>query len=1061
MRLLTKFGSGWKVASAVFAIAMVATIAAALLAQGVMRDALVGEAQARLLAASEAAAASVRAQYDRVASDLASLGTEPALLETGAEGSGRAAPSTRALLERRREAMGLDAALVLDREGEVVATAGQAGRRDALDVLARAAAQAGGTPVFLRSGATPLPDLAGVRLGGAFDRPAGVLAYEFSGETLDALVDGAAGPATVRVIDLGAGSSADLAAGAGPAALTALAPVALKGANLAVMAEQDRAALTAPAAHLRDGILLGGTLVSLTLAALVGFTRWRQTRRLDEIQQAIDGVSSGAFRGEIPHSEASDEAGGMARALASLRSNLAQDEGSRQEAAFKSAAFANSTAAMMMVDRELEIIHLNPASQKLLIENAGEFRKVWPEFDPTRMVGSSIDRFHKNPAHQRAILNDPGRLPWRTDITVGDMKFSLNVAAVRDGKGEHVGSLLEWADVGESRMNKGVLDAIRRHQAVAEYTLDGMFISANENYRSIFGHAGMTVAGRSYMEFVDRADTAQYNDLWRKLRAGESVAGRFRGRTQEEHEVWLDGSYNAVLDAGGKPFKVVQIATDVTQLENTIFEKTALMTAIDRSRGRVDFDTTGRVLDANPIFLSMMGVTREEVVGRHHRAFMPEGEADRAEYRQFWQSLAEGQAQSGLFRRVKKGGEEIFLQAVYDPVYDRDGKITRIVKSASDVTAIERANEAAREERARMEAVQAHVVDALRSGLGALADGDLTHAIEEAFGEDYEQLRVDFNRAITTLHKAMTSLTQTAHSIQSGAGEISAAADDLSQRTENQAATLEETAAALDELTASVRSSADGASQAAQAVNSARQDAEQSGETVRQAVAAMNRIEKSSEQISRIISVIDDIAFQTNLLALNAGVEAARAGDAGRGFAVVASEVRALAQRSSEAAKEIKGLISESSEQVGEGVDLVGQAGEALAHIVARVSEIAERVSEIASSAREQSTGLGEINTGVNQLDQVTQQNAAMVEESTAASHALNGEAEQLAALVGRFRTGAEEAEAEVVDFARARGRTKEAAAARAEAHLPARAGLRGRRRQGRRRGARGLERVA
>jgi methyl-accepting chemotaxis protein len=232
------------------------------------------------------------------------------------------------------------------------------------------------------------------------------------------------------------------------------------------------------------------------------------------------------------------------------------------------------------------------------------------------------------------------------------------------------------------------------------------------------------------------------------------------------------------------------------------------------------------------------------------------------------------------------------------------------------------------------------------------------------------------------------------------------ASDDLSRRTENQAASLEQAAAALGEITSTVRRSSEGAIQAKRAVNSAKTGAEQSGVIVSQAVSAMSEIESSSRQITQIIGVIDEIAFQTNLLALNAGVEAARAGDAGRGFAVVASEVRALAQRSAEAAKEIKGLISESSRQVAAGVDLVGQTGQALKRIVEEVAEINDLVSQIAASAEEQSIGLQEVNTTVVQMDQVTQQNAAMVEQSTAASRQLADETTNLQALIGRFNYG-------------------------------------------------------
>jgi methyl-accepting chemotaxis protein len=252
----------------------------------------------------------------------------------------------------------------------------------------------------------------------------------------------------------------------------------------------------------------------------------------------------------------------------------------------------------------------------------------------------------------------------------------------------------------------------------------------------------------------------------------------------------------------------------------------------------------------------------------------------------------------------------------------------------------------------------------------------------------------------------MTSVGATAGAIRAGADEIGVASDELSRRTEQQASSLEETAAALDQLTSTVNSSAANAQKAAAVALGARGDAQRSGDVMGEAISAMSEIERSAVEITNIIGVIDEIAFQTNLLALNAGVEAARAGDAGRGFAVVASEVRALAQRSAEAAKEIKGLIAGSTQQVTKGVKLVGETGEALGVIVERVAEIDALISDIATSAREQSSGLSEVNVAVNQMDQVTQQNAAMVEESTAASHSLRQETEGLMTMIGRFQLG-------------------------------------------------------
>ena len=301
-------------------------------------------------------------------------------------------------------------------------------------------------------------------------------------------------------------------------------------------------------------------------------------------------------------------------------------------------------------------------------------------------------------------------------------------------------------------------------------------------------------------------------------------------------------------------------------------------------------------------------------------------------------------------------------------------------------------------------AAQQVIVATLGEGLTRLASNDLSYRIEQAFPADYERLRADYNRAMDAVADTMTAVTEATGGINSGAIDIRKASDDLSQRTEQQAASLEETAAAMDEITATVRQTAAGAVRANSVVEEARVEAEQSGEVVRRAVDAMSGIERSSNEISDIISVIDGIAFQTNLLALNAGVEAARAGDAGRGFAVVASEVRALAQRSAEAAKDVKTRITASSEQVDAGVELVSETGKALGRIIGRIGEISTLVSQIAIAAEQQANGLQQVNTAVGEMDGVTQQNAAMVEEATAAARSLSAESEELARQVARFR---------------------------------------------------------
>ncbi|MCR9127183.1 MAG: methyl-accepting chemotaxis protein [Rhodobacteraceae bacterium] len=338
------------------------------------------------------------------------------------------------------------------------------------------------------------------------------------------------------------------------------------------------------------------------------------------------------------------------------------------------------------------------------------------------------------------------------------------------------------------------------------------------------------------------------------------------------------------------------------------------------------------------------------------------------------------------------------------PCAQRGDEIGRIARDLSAMLDALKTARSAEDRRMRAAEDQLFVVGKLSEGLRALSSGDLSRTVDAAFPDEYAQLKSDLNATVDGLNDMLCRVRQAARDIRGEAGGITAQSADLARRTETQAATLEQTAAAIAELTESVRSASAGTQAVETTIEEAREDADQSEKVVKDAVDAMRQIEESSRQISTIVAVIDDIAFQTNLLALNAGVEAARAGDAGRGFAVVASEVRALAQRSSDAAKEIKTLINGSAAQVGRGVDLVARTGTALAGIVERVNLISVRMKDIASGSAEQAAGLAQINTGVNHLDQMTQRNAAMVAESASATQALNTEAERLADLIARFR---------------------------------------------------------
>ncbi|MCZ4073142.1 methyl-accepting chemotaxis protein [Agrobacterium sp. LMR679] len=532
-----------------------------------------------------------------------------------------------------------------------------------------------------------------------------------------------------------------------------------------------------------------------------------------------------------------------------------------------------------------------------------------------------------------------------------------------------------------------VLDALSRSQAIIEFDLTGKILKANDNFCKAVGYQQSEIVGRTHSMFLSPEDAAspEYKSFWAKLSRGEYDQGQYRRRAKNGDEIWIEASYNPVFRFG-KPYKVVKIATDITSIKRKSAEDDGKLAALSRAQAMIEFTPDGKILSANENFLATLGYTAEDIIGKHHSMFCEPAYAQSEDYRDFWKELGKGHFSTGQFMRLGKDGKRVFIQASYNPIIDDRGRVFKVVKFAFDVTD-------------RM-----HAVEELGAALERLSQCNIRITLDKPFVGEFERLRCDFNKSIAEFQKTLENVLGQTGDLTRSSQEVSEASVNLAERSREQAVALEETSAALEEITATVRSSTDNMKETRKLVQSARTSTVASTEVVERTVDAMQRIETASREISQIIGVIDEIAFQTNLLALNAGVEAARGGEAGKGFAVVAQEVRELAQRSANAAKEIKALINNSGTEVLEGVRLVGETGEALKQIDALVRHIDGNVDMIAKAADEQAVGISEINKAVNRLDRMTQENAAMSARTTVISTTLAQGADALAQLVSLFK---------------------------------------------------------
>ncbi len=535
-------------------------------------------------------------------------------------------------------------------------------------------------------------------------------------------------------------------------------------------------------------------------------------------------------------------------------------------------------------------------------------------------------------------------------------------------------------------------EAFKAFTAVIVFSPDGTVLRVNDHFLNLVGYSENEVVNKHHSMFLTEKDknSPQYKNFWEQLATAHVQSGSFRRLKKDGSFCHIHATYFPVKNPQGKVIKVVKLASDITKDIIKEQAQKAELDALSKVLGRIEFDTTGIILDANQNFLKIVGYSLNEIVGKHHSMFTTKTYRNSNEYKNFWPRLAKGEIFSGRFERVGKGGGIAWLEGNYNPVYDADGNPIRVIKFVQNIT----------------QQVQDEKILELSAGiLGAMANGDLTQQIEMECQGDWNRLKTAVNESSKQLSQSFGNLRTKAHQIADNAQKVSSSNQKLSQCIQEQAAEVEETSTTMQALSNQISESSENSKRSQAITDSAMKSVQAGGVSMKESIDAMESIKEVSEKITNIVTLIDGIAFQTNLLALNAAVEAARAGEHGRGFAVVAGEVRNLAGRSADAAKEIGQLINQTSERVKLGTEKVENTSKLLKVTEEQVTEISTLVAEISHKTEEQAQSVQQSSSAIASMDYALQQNAAKVQENAALSEELYALGEQLCALADQYKT--------------------------------------------------------